>query len=199
MTRITDSEVFALPLLVEHYNGMAAAVNSLTTGYGLTCACLQWRVGGRRLSLTPGSEFYIPEPMDAFASFSGVSDMFDLANHLGFTGNGPPALPKATEVPQNCMVMFVGGVSGGVTGATANTYDAQWHLVSLGSVTVSYTGTLTPQPFSPGDLARGIAPAGRGWTPGPAAKRSSGRLFRLHSKRVGWLNLLVPGRRDDLE
>lgn len=180
--RLTDgSQTFLLPLLVEHYNGMAAAVNSLKTGYGLTCACLMWRVGGQLVSLAPGCGITdaagapIPEPLDCFASFPGEGGMITLANYLGITVNGPPATPAAPETPQNVVVMFTGTVSGGVTDAVApppqpNPYDPEgppgppngW-----GSCTVTYTATMTPHPIAPGDLARGIAPAGKGWTPGP--------------------------------
>jgi hypothetical protein len=190
MKALTDGEMFALPLLVEHYNGMAAAVNSLTKGYGLTCACLQWRVDGRLLSLIPGTGIYfggLPEPMGSFASFRNCEDMFVLANHLGLKVHGMNdrgdeeslSLPQAEEMPQNLAVMFTGQISGSVTGATANVYTGDpntypgQQLASLGSITLGSTASLTPGAFSPGDLARGIAPAGHAWTPAATAAGAS--------------------------
>ena len=186
MTRLADGEVFALPLLVEHYNGLVAAVNSLTTGYGLTCACLQWRVGGRLLSLLPGCGITdadgkpIPEPLDCFASFPGEGDMVTLANYLGIPVNGPPTLPGAPEVPQNLAVIFSGTVSGGVTAASCPE-GGGW-----GTVTVSWSTTLTPHPLPPGNLAKGIAPSGRGWTPGPLPPDGSGAGDYYVCTRSGW-------------
>ncbi|MEN6533322.1 MAG: hypothetical protein ABFD89_06640 [Bryobacteraceae bacterium] len=183
MMGLTDSDVFLLPLDIEHYNGMAAAVNSLVTGFGLTCAALAWRVGGKILSLTPTQD-NLPVPTDCFAAFpggassqsfgSGNADTLALCQYLGITIRTalPNDVMSFAAVPQTGCVIATGTITGTCTAfewtvtyncnvaMTLNCVDAAAQALGGGAGTWDPT---TARPAIPGALGTYYVCSNAGW------------------------------------
>ena len=177
MLALTTADSFLLPLDIEHYNGMAAAVNSLVTGYGLTCAALAWRVDGKILSLTPTQDT-VPVPMDCFAAFPGGEssqsfgtgnlDTLALCQHLGLTiktkDDLPDDLSGFTAVPQAGCARFVVTYTGEITSYDAvyngdNTGPWWWEIFWCpGTITYGWSAALHVDRIDAGAQADGDGP-----------------------------------------
>jgi len=184
LNTMTNSDVFLLPLFSEHYNGMAAAVNSLKTGYGLTCAALAWRVNGKIMSLAPTQDT-IPVPLDCFASFpggdsdmsfgNGNADTLALAQFLGLPikTDLPAGVSTMTATPQTALVRFLGEIDTTITGSgtytgTIDDGGVSWKTDTFtGSVSYSWSASMAQVWLDPGARAVGQAPGSAlgSWNP----------------------------------
>ena len=134
MGGLSTGQLISLPLLPEHYNGLAAAVNTLKRGYGLTAAALSWRLAdGTLASFAPISPPGLPLPMNCYAAFGKSDPLYRLCEQTRVPIRTRAELPDQAA-GQGDTRSFNGGVyfQGRATAGGAG--------VSIGNLAVNESG-----------------------------------------------------------